>query len=66
VVTLMSPNGGASIEGAATFNITIGNDDSGQSGGGGGGGVIGGDLLLLLALFGLARRKSLLTAGKHK
>jgi hypothetical protein len=65
VVTLSNPNGGASIEGAATFNITITNGGGSAApppssgGGGGGGGVIGGDLLLLLlSLFGLARRKS--------
>jgi choice-of-anchor B domain-containing protein len=59
VVTISNPNGGASIEGAAAFNVTITNDDGVQSpgGGGGGGGVMGGDLLLLLALFGLGRRK---------
>jgi choice-of-anchor B domain-containing protein len=58
VVTISSPNGGASIEGAATYNITIANDDGvTQPPRGGGGGVMGGDILLLLALFGLARRK---------
>jgi choice-of-anchor B domain-containing protein len=64
VVTLSNPNGGASIEGSATFNVTITNGGGSaapppSSGGGGGGGVMGGDLLLLLlSLFGLARRKS--------
>jgi hypothetical protein len=61
VVTLSNPNG-ASIEGSATFTVTIANDDTAQSSGGGrgggGGGLMGGDLLLLLALFGLARRRS--------
>jgi choice-of-anchor B domain-containing protein len=59
VVTISNPNGGASIEGAATYNITITNDDSAQQprSGGGGGGVMSNDILLLLALFGLARRK---------
>lgn len=58
-VTLSNPSGGASIEGSATLNVTITNDDAAQPprSGGGGGGAMGGDILLLLALFGLARRK---------
>lgn len=60
VVTLSNPDGGASIEGSATFNLTITNDDGVAApprvGGGGGGGVMGGDILLLLVFFGLARR----------
>ena len=38
VITISNPNGGASIEGSATFNLTITNDDVAQpprSGGGG-------------------------------
>lgn len=61
VVTISNPSGGASIDGSATFNVTITNDDGVQSpggGGGGGGGAMGSDLLLLLSLFGLRRRKS--------
>lgn len=61
VITLSNPDGGASIEGSATFNITITNDDGGAEaplgGGGGGGGAVGGDILLLLVFFGLARRR---------
>lgn len=63
VITLSNPSGGASIEGTATYNLTIGSNDvttpppSGGGGGGGGGGVMGSDLLLLLAFFRLARRK---------
>lgn len=59
VVTLSNPDGGASIEGSATFNITITNDvgiAQPSVRGGGGGGAMGGDILLLLALLGLARR----------
>jgi choice-of-anchor B domain-containing protein len=62
VVTISNPGGGASIEGSATLNITVVSDDAAQSSrGGGGGGVMGGDILLLLALFGLARRKLILS-----
>jgi choice-of-anchor B domain-containing protein len=64
VVTLSNPSGGASIEGSATFNITITNDDAvAPPRAGGGGGVMGGDILLLLALLGLGRRS--LSAAKR-
>jgi choice-of-anchor B domain-containing protein len=63
VVNLSNPDGGATIDGSTTFNITITNDDGAaqppRGGGGGGGGVMGGDILLLLALFGLIRRRTL-------
>jgi choice-of-anchor B domain-containing protein len=56
-ITLSNPNGGASIEGSATFNLTITNDDVASPPRRGGGGAVGGDILLLLTILGLARRR---------
>jgi choice-of-anchor B domain-containing protein len=59
-VTLSNPTGGATIEGAVTFLVTVTNDDGTappSNGGGGGGGALGVDLLALLAVCFAAQRR---------
>lgn len=62
VVALAAPGGGATLDGAAEFTVTLASDDAappppggGSGGGGGGGGTLGGWPLLALGAGALAR-----------
>ncbi|MGQ0429450.1 MAG: choice-of-anchor B family protein [Gammaproteobacteria bacterium] len=61
-ITLTNLTGGATIDGSATLDVTITNDDAavppGPGSGGGGGGATGADLLWLLSMWLLAWRST--------
>jgi choice-of-anchor B domain-containing protein len=71
-ITLSNATGGVAIEGSATFDVTIANDDAvmppgpGNGGGGGGGGASGFWMLGLLGLLALAARREKESRGNAR